>query len=111
MLQGVAQGIDLDQHFSQRVAGPGSAASDREVLLSQCGEEIGQGLQGTNDALASREGETHPCRQQDSGEGPLGQGSPWHVPHQDERHDRGREARQQDEQQDVPIVGEAPLHV
>ncbi len=110
MFQRVAQGIDFEQHLTERITLPGTAAPEREVLLPQRGKKIGQGLERSNDALTRRERETQPRRQQEPGERPLGEGSPFRVPGQDEGDDHGWQTRQPDEQHDVAIVGEALLH-
>ena len=55
--QRLGERVDLDHHLAERVAAARAARADREVALAQRREQVGEGLQRQDDALAQRERE------------------------------------------------------
>ena len=57
LAQRLDQRVHLDHHLAQRIAAASAARADREVPFAERREQIGEGLQREDDALAQREGE------------------------------------------------------
>ena len=55
--QRLDQRVDLDHHLAERVAAAGAARADGEVPFAERGQQVREGLEGEDDALAQRERE------------------------------------------------------
>ena len=71
LAQRAAQRVDFAHDFAQRVVGAGRAAAHREIALAQGAQQVGEGLQREDHALAHGQGEPQPGADDQHGEGPL----------------------------------------
>ena len=71
MPQRFDQRVDLDQDFAERIAAARAPGANGEVSFTERGEQIGERLQGQDDAFAQREREAEAEGDDDDGERPL----------------------------------------
>ena len=69
--QRLDQRVDLDHHLAERIAAARAARADGEVPFAERGEQVRQGLQRQDDALAQGEGEAEAEGDDEDGERPL----------------------------------------
>ena len=62
IVQRLGERIDLEQRGAERIVGVRGAAADREVVLAQRRQQVGQRLQRHDDARADRRGEAEQRR-------------------------------------------------
>ncbi len=107
LAQGLAERVDLQQRQAEGVVAARAAGADREVLLAQRGQHVGERLEGAHDPLAQGEDGGQPEAADQQRDGPADLGAVAADPDQDQRERDAGQARQEGQQDDAPLVIQA----
>ena len=103
------EGVDLQEHFAERVVGSGPARADREVVLAHRGEQIRDGLERPDDPLPQRLREGQKPSDEEGGQRPAELGREVAGPEENERR-RHRGQRGRCGEEEYPAIVGQPLH-
>ena len=108
LAQGLRERVHLQHGLGERIVALGPPGPEREVLLAERGQQVREGLQGTDDVLLHREGEGQPEPDHQESERPLHLAAEIGRPEQAQGGHRTGEPGEERHQEDAPFVGDLP---